>query len=197
MFVANPKNAPHAHNVVYARPDDLSDTEVSWRERLLEYNRHPHNNPLDLLSAGALYANPAYCRLIGQFGADHVYVLSAGWGLISAPFLTPNYDITFSMVKQPERYKRRITHDNYRDYMMLPTNSDEPIVFLGGKDYVPLFCALTHSVRGRRIVFFNSSSPPEAPRCRSVRFATTTRTNWHYECANALIDGTINLGEII
>lgn len=26
-------------------------------------------------------------------GSDHVYVLSGGWGLIPATFLTPDYDI--------------------------------------------------------------------------------------------------------
>ena len=25
------------------------------------------------------------------------------------------------------------------------------------------------------------------------RFETTTRTNWHYECANALIDGSLKV----
>lgn len=196
-FVANPKAAPHTQGIVHALPDDPSDTGETWRARLIEYNRSPDNNPLGLLRAGELYANPAYARLVRKFGADHVYVLSAGWGLISASFLTPNYDITFSMVKPQERYKRRASRDVYHDFMMLPTSSDMPIVFLGGKDYVPLFCALTDKVKGQRTVLFNSSTPPEAPRCRSVRFVTTTRTNWHYECANAIMKGNINLDAIV
>jgi hypothetical protein len=35
-------------------------------------------------------------RLVEKFGIEKVFILSAGWGLIRADFLTPNYDITFS-----------------------------------------------------------------------------------------------------
>ena len=57
-----------------------------------------------------------------------------------------------------------------------------PIPFLGGKDYVPLFCYLTSKIRAERIVFYNSSEPPEAPGCQLKRYHTRTRTNWYYEC---------------
>lgn len=81
---------------------------------------------------------------------------AAGWGLISASFLTPNYDITFSMVKPAERYKRRRKKDVCLDQRDLP-NSTEGLR--------PLFCKLTHGVRGRRTVFFNSEFAPDAPGC--------------------------------
>jgi prepilin-type processing-associated H-X9-DG protein len=29
--------------------------------------------------------------------------------------------------------------------------------------------------------------------CTFKRFKTTTRTNWHYECANAILEGTIHI----
>ena len=90
---------------------------------------------------------------------------AAGWGLISASFLTPNYDITFSMAKPAERYKRRRKKDVCLDQRDLPNSTEEPIFFFGGKDYVPLFCKLTHGVRGRRTVFFNSEFAPDAPGC--------------------------------
>ena len=32
-------------------------------------------------------------------------------------------------------------------------------------------------------MFYNSGRAPEAPGCLLERFVTTTRTNWHYECA--------------
>lgn len=82
-----------------------------------------------------------------------------------------------------EPYKRRRKGDLYRDLRMLPNDTDEPIVFFGGKDYLPLFCDLTKDVKAKRTVFYNSGYAPAAQGCALVRFVTTTRTNWHYECA--------------
>jgi hypothetical protein len=79
------------------------------------------------------------------------------------------------------------TIDDYRDLSMLPTDVDEPIIFFGGKNYVPLFCSLTRKVRGPRTVFYNSALPPIAPDCSLRRFVTATRTNWQYECADRFI----------
>jgi len=74
---------------------------------------------------------------------------------------------------------------------MLAPQGDEPIVFLGGKDYVRLFCALTSGAAGERTVFFNSATAPEAPGCVLERYETRTKTNWHYECAEAVIRGKV------
>lgn len=189
LFVGDPTVAPRSGEFVYARPDDLSDSGVSWREVLLQYNRAPGNNSLGLCPAAELYANSTYGRIVKRFGAENTYILSAGWGLIGASFLTPNYDITFS--RKPERYKHRGKDDVYCDLRTLPESSDEPIFFFGGKDYVPLFCDLTKGVRGKRTVYFNSKVVPEAPDCLLERFVTTTRTNWHYECATAFLDGKL------
>lgn len=65
------------------------------------------------------------------------------------------------------------------------------MVFFGGKDYVPLFCTLTASVRSRRTVFYNSIHAPEIPGCDAVRYHTTTRTNWQYECVDAFLRGEV------
>jgi hypothetical protein len=62
-------------------------------------------------------------------------------------------------------------------------STDEPIVFFGGKDYVPLFNTLTKSAKGKRTVYYNSAQPPDAVGCTLKRFETTTKTNWHYKCA--------------
>jgi hypothetical protein len=185
-FVANPEVAPADSNYLYARPDDLSDNERSWRQVLLEYNERPANNPLGLYRACELYANPVYAKLAESF-REKFYILSAGWGLINAEFLTPYYDITFSSAA--EGYKRRRKGDRYKDFSMPPHLLDEEIVFLGGKNYVSLFCSITALARNRRRVFFNSQRPPDAPGCVLKWFATSTRTNWHYACANAVIDG--------
>jgi hypothetical protein len=192
FFVADPQAAPAEPAHVYARPDDRSDEGVSWRHVLLSYNKHPEDNPLGLYPAYQLYKDRTYKRLADHVGVNNLYILSAGWGLIRAGFLTPQYDITFSQgIGRKAPWKRRRKRDRYEDYRMLPDSADD-IVFFGGNDYLPLFCALTNTVRGRTTVFYNSKRMPDAPGCRLERFETTTRTNWHYECAKAYLDGDIH-----
>ena len=190
VFVAQPGLAPQLDGVVYARPDDSSGSGRTWREELIAYNQRPAVNPQRLLPAFELYANDAFRRLADRFGIENTYILSAGWGLIAASFLTPYYDITFSAAANS--FKRRRKSDSYRDLCMLPGHVDEPVVFFGGKDYLPLFCELTRSVRSSRIVFYNSAQAPVAPGCSIVRFQTATRTNWHYECVDAVLAGQVS-----
>src|SRR5262249_32752201 len=83
--------------------------------------------------------------------------------------------------------------DCYDDFQMLPNEATGEVVFLGGKDYLPLFCNLTESVKGKRIAFYNSANMPRFSGCVFRKFETTTRTNWHYGCANALLEGKIGL----
>lgn len=189
LFVADPDKAPPKAGYVYARPDDIADDGNSWRDILLGYNRDPGNNRLGLLPAFELYGNDAYRRLADQVGIENLFILSAGWGLINAAFLTPCYDITFRA--QVEPYKRRRKTDCYSDLRMVPEETKEPIVFFGGKDYLPLFCELTDSVRSRRTVFYNSATVPQIPGGSAVRFQATIRTNWHYECVAAFLRGEI------
>lgn len=194
VFVAYPLSAPADDRVVYARPDDPYDDSTSWREVLLRYNEHSSANPLGLLPACRLYENKTYARLVARFGVRDVYILSAGWGLIRSDFLTPYYDITFS--PSADGYKKRKRSDRYQDFCMVPTDTDKDIVFFGGKDYLPLFAHLTRATGTRKVVFYNSSRIPEANGLTPVRFETTTRTNWHYECANAFLDGSIGLSGV-
>jgi len=143
------------------------------------------------LPAYRLYHNPIYQRLVSRFGVGKVFILSAGWGLVSAQFLLPNYDITFSPMAPP--FKRRRRSDFYRDFCMLADDTDV-IAFVGGKEYVPLFCSLTKEANVEKVIFFNSSVTPQLPiGYKAVRYSTTTRTNWHYECANDLIEGCLYL----
>jgi hypothetical protein len=194
-FVAHPEIAP-AEEQIHARPDDDSGGGKSWRELLLDYNKNPRGNPLGLLPAYRLYANPAYELLVDKLGLANVYILSAGWGLIPADFLTPHYDITFSArARGDDAYKRRHKADRYEDFRMLPADTKHELLFLGGKDYIPLFCELTADIKTKRTVFYNSVHPPSAPGCVLAKFETTTRTNWHYECANTLITDNFSPGK--
>ncbi len=189
LFVADPQKAPPSADCLYARPDDLSDDGSSWREAVLRYNDTPGTNPLGPLPAFTLYENDIYRRLVEKCGVKNTFILSAGWGLITAAFLTPAYDITFSPSADP--YKRRKRTDIYRDFSMLPADAGEPVLFFGGKDYAPLFARLTKSTNVPKAVFYNSAVPPDAPGCLHQRFETTTRTNWHYQCAKAFVEGNI------
>lgn len=191
LFVADPARAPAASDLVYARPDDPADDGVSWREHVALYNATPDDDPLGLSPAYELYENETYRALVHKFGIDNTMILSAGWGLIPAGFLTPRYDITFSVSAEP--YVRRRKNQQYKDFSMLPAGVNGPIVFFGGRDYVPLFAKLAARAE-HKIVFHNSAVAPTAPGCLLKRFNTATRTNWHYECARAFVAGTINAG---
>lgn len=196
MFVAQPELGPQSDDVIYAAPDGQSDRQVSWRTLLQEYNESPGNNPLNLYPAYKLYKNEIYRTLTNRFGLEHLYILSAGWGLIRADFLTPQYDITFSSKATGDRkYKRRkiAVDDDYQDFQMLPDDEDDSVVFFGGRDYLPLFCKLTKKYRCRRKVFYNSAIPPDALDCVLERCNTKTRTNWHYECAKAFLDSATEI----
>jgi hypothetical protein len=64
--------------------------------------------------------------------------------LIRVDFSTHSYDITFtSQVKKNVPWKYRSRSDVYRDFNQKPENTTENVVFFGGRDYVPLFSALT------------------------------------------------------
>jgi hypothetical protein len=155
---------------------------------LLKYEE-TGDNPLGLYPAWQLYENKTYGRLVDRFGPEKVYILSAGWGLIRADFLTPYYDITFSA--SADRYKRRRKTDRYQDFRMLPDETTEDIVFFGGKGYLTLFCALTDTVTAKRTVFYRSAHAPRVSGCELNRFLTDARTNWHYECGTAFLGGEV------
>ena len=187
MFVANPALAPARADVIYAKPDDQTTDGRTWRDVLVDYNREHSTNPLGLLRAIELYRHPVYERLGTKYGLDHVFVLSAGWGVLPACFLTPDYDITFSQAA--DRFKVRSARERYQDFVLPEQRWDEPIVFLGSRSYAELFQRVTSHVTGPRTVFYNSDTAPQLPGCRLVRFQTAARTNWHYLCADALLRG--------
>ncbi len=182
--------AAASSDLIYARPDDCAGDGLTWREHVASYNATPHVNPFGLSRAYELYLNETYRELVRTFGLDNTMILSAGWGLIPAGFLTPRYDITSSATAEP--YARRRKKDVYRDFSMLPVEIRGPIVFFGGREYVPLFLALTAGL-DHKVIFFNSAVPPTAPDSVLKRFNTCTRTNWHYECAQAFATGAVDI----
>lgn len=185
LFVADPQQAPGQSGVCHARPDDVSSFGAPWRKLVLGYNANPRNNPLGLLPAHRFYPDAIYSRLVEELGPAQTYILSAGWGLVPASFLVPNYDITFRPAAEP--YRRRDPSDRYADFCMLPEDGDEDLYLFAEADYLPLFCRLTASYPGRRIVFYRSENPPEAPGCDLRKFEAGNEANWHHACARAFL----------
>lgn len=185
LFVADPKQAPSEPGLCHARPDSRSSFCVTWRKLVVGYNENRRNNPLGLLPAWSLYPDQIYAQLVEQLGVHKVYILSAGWGLVKASFLIPNYDISLSPDAEP--FRRRQSNDSYADFCMLPANSDEDLYFFGGAEYAPLFCQLTAAHPGRRIVFYHGANAPAAPGCTLRRFESGSETRWHQECATAFL----------
>jgi hypothetical protein len=171
------------------RLGEISSSSTTPQRQRVQRHSGSARERVGLLAGIAFIQAPAYDRLVANLGVENVFILSAGWGLIRADFLTPNYDLTFS--PKAEGMKRRRRGDRFQDLERLDTSSTDLIVFLGGKDYLPLFCSLTARSRAERSIYFNSSTPPHAPGCRVERYETSVRTNWHYECANRLVAGTL------
>ena len=203
MFVAKPREVPEGKPGIYKHPDDPAYPGKSWRNVLDEYNckhkRDASDNSLGLLPASNLYTprrpyKKIYRELVEAFGVQNVFILSAGWGLISADFLTPKYDITFSQdVKKKYPYKYRDKkQDVYEDFKKLPSDTRKPIVFLGGDSYVSLFGSLTEHIKTKRIIFHKSKNPTKPPNCQLRHFETKNRI-WYYECAKELIAGNIDI----
>ena len=187
LFVADPEAAPTSRSLRYARPDDAVLAGDTYRARLERYNRDSRtDNPWGLLPAWQLYMPTAYRTLVDALGVGNVFILSAGWGLVAADYLLPNYDITFSSsARGSDAYKRRMPSDrHYRDFSMLPQDTTKHVFFFGSKKYLAVFCTLTAALR-RRTAFIRSKDLPRSVNCRTVRYETTTRINWHYECVNA------------
>ena len=105
--------------------------------------------------------------------------------MIHASFLTPKYDITFN--GQADTYKQRnYKRDCYNDFNHLKSDIDEDLLFLGGKDYLPLFITLTRRYQGRRIVHY-SGKKPNYDDIAYVSYETSTRI-WYYEYAEKVME---------
>lgn len=185
-FVAKPELYPG--DEIVARPDDLAENGKSWRQILKEYNQSGEN-PLKLKRAFELYENKAYAALVEKFGIENAYILSAGWGLIPAHYLLPDYNITFSNAAKVPNYAKRKKSETYADFCKFEANKDDKLVFIGGKDYQQLFVDLTAGSMASKVIVCNSKIRPKFLGIDLREYATKTRTNWHYELANDLANG--------
>ena len=193
VFVADPASAPPREDCLYARPDDAADDGGgTWRDQVRSYDvERGLINPFGLRPAYQIYTPAVYRDLVAALGVDRVYVLSAGWGLIRADFLTPNYDITFSHAGA--RHTRRRLTDRYLDFRQMSAATPGPVMFLGGQSYVATFAALTADLTVERIILHAGEWMAPPPGCRAVKYKTTARTNWHYLCARDILAGRLKM----
>ena len=108
----------------------------------------------------------AYRTLVNALGVNNVLILSAGWGLVAAHYLLPDYDITFSSSARGQHaYKRCKPTDKHRDFSMLPQDTAKHVFFFGDKDYLALFCTLTnqHPAAHRVHQFQHAAQEHELP----------------------------------
>jgi hypothetical protein len=190
-FVAHPEYYPedNAHDLF--RPDDLiPSTRTTWREHLLTYNGRA-DNPDKLLQAGSLYSPSTYGTLLHSVGAENLYILSAGWGLVRSDFLLPDYDITFS--SQAEPWKRRTKRDVFCDFAHLTQADiarDDAVYFFGGKEYLSLYYRLTRSLVARKVVYCASTRAITEEGFEYIRYGSAG-TNWHYRCVSDFLASRI------
>ena len=188
-FVAHPGDAPPAQGIRYAHPDDLSDNGMKWRQRVLDYNIGRGTDLSSLEPAFRLYRARQYQDLVEEFGQTQIFVLSAGWGLVRSDFLLPHYDITFQRPENPsESYIWRRPHDRFEDFNQLTANSDDHVIFLGGENYRHYFQAFAGVTKARKTIYFKSSFVVRQPEFDYEYFATKRNRNWHYSCADELIE---------
>jgi hypothetical protein len=78
---------------------------------------------------------------------------------------------------------------------MLPDETEDEILFFGGKDYVALFCELTKDVKSRRTVFYSSAEPPAAPRLHAGEIRHNDQKDGHCEGATPFFNGPFDSDE--
>jgi hypothetical protein len=188
-FVAHPDKAPRSQGIRFAHPDQPSDNGLTWRQRVADYNADRGRNPSSLEPAFRLYRARQYEQLVGEFGPGQVFVLSAGWGLIRSDYLIPHYNITFQRPNNPaESYIWRRPHDRFQDFNQLTITSDDHIIFLGGKNYRDYFEAFTADAIATKTIYYNSDYIFPRRGFDYKLFETARKTNWHYSCADELVE---------
>lgn len=189
IFVSSPNEESKNH----FNPDNqIPNENRTWRE----YINSQENS--DLLESYKLYKPSIYNLLYDKYSTD-LYILSAGWGIISSEFKIPKYDITFS--KKAEKNSKRKKTDIFKDFNHLENvSANEKIVFLGGADYLKLFYDLTKDLPNEKIIFFKKKNIySDFPFLKNenlfklIKYETKAKTNWHYGCAKELLNNTIRL----
>lgn len=142
-----------------------------------------------------LYSNAIYQRLAATIGAQNVYILSAGYGLVRGTDVIPKYNITFSSGAKVPR-NARITPNVRVPLGTLRSNieGDDPIhLFLTPKYISYWLNAFKHNIDLNRLVLHWRSvqSFPDMWRNNGgeIMHDITAKLNWQYIAANQFLDG--------
>jgi hypothetical protein len=193
-FVSHPDSCRVTPGIKLFKPDDkIPDSSKSWREFLINYNKHA-DNPDHLLKAGSLYQDKTYGLLISKFGWENTYILSAGWGLVRSDYYLPLYDITFSK-KVDDCYRRKKT-DKFNDFNHLSPEEngivDDGIFIFVTSDYLDLLYELTKNIPVKKYIFYISEKTRRLSGYEYIKYHTNQRTNWQYSCAQDFASGKID-----
>jgi hypothetical protein len=196
-FVAHSGNRGSSQVNAYCyRPDELADPALgTWRDVLTRYNAdfvRNGSNPEKLSPAGELYEPPVYGALVRRFRPENVFILSAGWGLVRADYLLPDYNITFSnqsnVPKESRRGKREL---GWLDFNQLcgAAEENEEVHFFGGQDYLDLFYSMSASEtsRAKFVIHYKAAALPQKNGYKYERYMGGAKTNWHYPAAADLV----------
>lgn len=173
-------------------PDDyMPDTKTTWRD-FVNANQNPNSIPM---MAYQLYKRDEYRQLFKRFG-NLFYILSAGWGLVRADYRLPKYDITFSNNADLIKKRNYNLPPNYLDFNHLDNlNDNEDIIYIGGKDYLPLFYELTQNLQNRKIIYYYGNiTNSQYDNYIYRKYFPNNQNNqrkWHYELAEKIANGII------
>lgn len=185
-FVANPLvagNPPAGY--VYKKPQDISTNGKKYIDELVEYNKN-NSNPMKLFRAADLYKNETYKQLDLYCDSKgwSFYILSAGWGLIKADYLIPNYDITFTSAAVA--YKKKTFHRDTIGINMMDAKQEQSIFCFVGKSYYEILDATTGVAGGKKYLFYLDKNGNKIMNKRgyvTVPFTYHDGYRWNYACA--------------
>ena len=189
-FVANTAYLAPGKAATATTPAMRSREGYSWSDYIRKYNENPAN--VGLSRAVDIYKPTIYKDMVAAFGAERVFILSAGWGLVPSWYRIPTYEITLSYAT--ERATRRAGLHGFKDLVLDPKYAGEEVTFIGGAAYIGLLCKVLRDVPLKRLVvaFTTKKQPrihlPLAETVDIVKFPTKVETNWHYQYGRWLIE---------
>lgn len=189
------QSVPGTEKKIFATPDEVIRNEnITWRDLISK-----QENRNDLTKAYKLYKHEIYKKLYERFKND-LYIFSAGWGIVSAEFMLPNYDITFSDGKNIPDYAKRNKEFQFNDFNHLSgIDKNEIIIFIGLGKYLNSFLRLVGDLPNKKVVFYKDkmfNACAEKGTTKSIqfkRFEGGSNRKWHYLCAEDLINNNLIL----
>ncbi|MBM4027434.1 MAG: hypothetical protein FJ280_18815 [Planctomycetes bacterium] len=197
QFVAAPQPMmPNSRAPWDALPAPVNGT---WIDTVRDYNNCQMALPAGvsvsgnapLTEAGSLYSPPVYGQLVQRFGPTHVYVLSAGWGLVRADDRIPIYDITFNSSALPMARMSPNVRSAYDSVRRTVDGEDDIHLFLTPK-YLLYWLSLFPFFGTRRIILHWRKGQRLPLGWRGAvcwHDCGERRLNWHYVAAKQFSDG--------